>query len=108
MTSLKWTGRNEGPRLLRGTDRSKPACGTPRARELPTRPQMWMVRPQTCQTCQIWPQNILSARSVSETDLQLGEVKFSYGYGGTAKVDSEELSVEKGFLRVFPFPGFGE
>ena len=53
-------------------------------------------------------QNILSARSVSETDLQLGEVKFSYGYGGTAKVDSEELSVEKGFLRMFPLPGFGE
>ena len=105
MTSLKWTGRNEGPRLLRGADRSKPACGTPRARELPTRPQMWMVRPRTCQT---WPQNISSARSVSETDLQLGEVKFSYGYGGTAKVNSEELSVEKGFLRVFPFPGFGE
>ena len=62
-------------------------------------------RPQTCQT---WSQNILSARSVSETDLQLGEVKFSYGYGGTAKVDSEELSVEKGFLRMFPLPGFGE
>ena len=53
---------------------------------------MWMVRPQT------WSQNILSARSVSETDLQLGEVKFSYGYGGTAKVDSEELSGEKGVL----------
>ena len=44
-------------------------------------------------TCQTWPQKISSARSVSETDLQLGEVKFSYGYGGTAKVDSEELSV---------------
>ena len=69
---------------------------------------MWMVRPQTCQTYQTWSQNILSARSVSETDLQLGEVKFSYGYGGTAKVDSEELSVEKGFLRMFPLPGFGE
>ena len=66
---------------------------------------MWMVRPQICQT---WSQNVLSARSVSETDLQLGEVKFSYGYGGTAKVDSEELSVEKGFLRVFPLSGFGE
>ena len=45
---------------------------------------MWMVSSSTSFS-QSDPQD-LCFRSVSDSDLQLGEVKFSYGYGGTAKV----------------------
>ena len=90
--NLFWSGGNERASLLRGANWSEPAGDSFGPGDLPSCPQMWLVTYFHVYFCftfldgNFWRISWFLFRSISDSDLQLGEVKFSYGYGGTAKV----------------------